>query len=115
LEDTKVFDAYFELPDGYQIQLMVLQDFPGGRPRRGLRMNIFRSRIWIGHVSESEPLVYRSQEHSDLNVAVDGCYSMLLVAARFAVNSPVALEALQAKVHRYFGGARQQDSTTQAI
>jgi hypothetical protein len=115
LEEAKVFDAYVELPDGYEVQLMVLRDFPGGRAKRGLRMNIFRSRVWIGHTEEPEPLVYRSQEHPDMSIAVDACYSILLATARSAVNSPAALEAIQQHVHQYFGGTKVPDGTTQAL
>jgi len=106
LDENKVFDLYFELPDGYEVQLMVLRDYPGGRARRGA-MSIFRSRVWIGHVTESDPLVHRSQEHPELNVAVDSCYSMLLQAAGLAISSPEALEALRQRVHSYFHGVEQ--------
>lgn len=105
MEDSKVFDAYFELPDGYQVQLMVLQDFPGGRARRGGRMSVYRSRVWVGHEAESDPLAHRSQEHQEMRVAIDACYSMLLASARNVVDSPVAIDALQQRVHEYFSGA----------
>ena len=106
MDENKVFDLYFELPDGYEVQLMVLRDHPGGKSRRGA-MAIFRSRVWIGHVSESDPLMHRSQEHPEVNVAVDSCYSMLLQGASHAITSPEALEALNARVHSYFHGIEQ--------
>lgn len=104
LDENKEFEAFFELPDGYQVQLMVLKDFPGGRAKRGLRMSIFRSRVWVGHQNEPDPLLHRSQEHPDLSVAVDACYSLLLSAAPHAVDSPHALAAIDQLVHQYFGG-----------
>jgi hypothetical protein len=106
LDENKVFEAYFELPDGYEVQLMVLRDYPGGRARRGA-MSIFRSRVWVGHVTEADPLLHRSQEHPELNVAVDACYSMLLQAAPLAVNSPEAIEYVRRRVHDYFHGLEQ--------
>lgn len=106
LEDAKVYETYFELPDGYQVQLMVLQDFPGGRARRGLRRSIFRSRVWIGHESEPEPLIHRSQELTDLKLSVDACYSLLLSASPGVVDSPLALAELRQRVHAYFSGLR---------
>lgn len=106
MDENKVFDLFFELPDGYEVQLMVLRDYPGGRSRRGA-MSIFRSRVWIGHVAESDPLLYKSQEHPELNVAVDSCYSLLLQSAGYAINSPIALEALNERVHSYFHGIEQ--------
>ncbi|MGE5675970.1 MAG: hypothetical protein ACM3XM_19145 [Mycobacterium leprae] len=107
MEDTKVFEAHFDLPDGYEVQLMVLKDFPGGQQKRGLKMNIYRSRVWIGHVTESEPLTYRSQEHEDSRVAIDACYSTLLSAARSVIDSAEALAAVQSQVHNYFVGSSQ--------
>ncbi len=104
MEDSKVFEAFYDLPDGYQVQLMVLQDFPGGRQKRGLRMNIYRTRIWVGHESEPEPLLHRSQEHTDVQLAVDACYSLLLASARFTVNSPDAVAAIERQVDHYFCG-----------
>ncbi|HWH72624.1 MAG TPA: hypothetical protein VNT26_24895 [Candidatus Sulfotelmatobacter sp.] len=106
MDENKVFDLYFELPDGYEVQLMVLRDYPGGRTRRGAP-SVFRSRVWIGHVAESDPLTHKSQEHPELNVAVDSCYSMLLQGASHAITSPAALEELNARVHSYFHGIEQ--------
>lgn len=106
MDENKVFDLYLELPDGYEVQLMVLRDYPGGRSRRGA-MSIFRSRVWIGHVSESDPLLHRSQEHPELNIAVDSCYSMALQGAGHAITSPVAIEALRERAHSYFHGIEQ--------
>lgn len=106
MEDTKVFDAYFELPEGYQVQLMVLQDYPGGRAKRGVRMDVFRSRIWIGNEAETEPVLHKSQEHNDLPIAIDACYSMALNSARTVIDSPAALERLQERVHEYFCGSK---------
>lgn len=104
MEDTKVFEAFYDLPDGYQVQLMVLQDFPGGRQKRGLRMNVYRTRVWIGHQSEADPLLHRSQEHSDLHLAIDACFSLLLGGARHAVNSPDAVASIERQVDQYFCG-----------
>lgn len=106
MDENKVFDQYFELPDGYEVQLMVLRDYPGGRARRGA-MSIFRSRVWIGHVSESDPLLHRSQEQPELNVAIGSCYSMALQGAAHVIESPAALEALSQRVHAYFHGIEQ--------
>lgn len=105
MDESKLFEAYFHLPDGYEVQLMVLCDYPGGRPKRGLKMSIFRSRVWIGHESESEPFLYRSQEHHELRVAIDSCYSTALATSRTCINSPAALAALEEQVHKYFAGA----------
>ena len=103
LDENKVFDGYFELPDGYQVQLMVLRDYPAGKGRRG-KPSVFRSRVWIGQATQPEPLVYRAQEHPELQVAIDACYSMLLSGAPVAVHSPAAMEAIQLQVHQYFSG-----------
>ena len=107
MEDTKAFEASVTLAGGYEVQLMVLQDYPGGHKRRGLKLSIFRSRVWIGHVSEPEPLIHRSQEHPDLHVAVDSCYSMLLAGARQVVHSPEAVAAIEELVHGHFSGSRR--------
>ena len=102
VEENLAYEVSFGLPDGYEVQLMVLQDYPGGKRRRGLTMSIFRSRIWIGRESDPEPLIHRSQEHPDRNVAIDSCYSMLLAGARQVVQSPAALAAIQERVHAHF-------------
>lgn len=107
VDENKVFDAYYDLPDGYEVQLMVLRDFAGGRARRGAP-KVFRSRVWIGHTSESEPLLHKSQEHSELNTAVDACYSILLQTAITSVDSPAALSAIRDRVHQYFHGGVSQ-------
>jgi hypothetical protein len=104
MDEAKVYEAFLDLPDGYEVQVMVLQDFPGGRPRRGAPQ-IYRSRIWIGMTAEPDPLLHRSQEHPDFQAAVDACYSMLLASARQVMNSPAALATLQAQVDRYFAKA----------
>lgn len=104
MEDSKVFEGYLELPDGYQVQLMVLQDYPGGRKKRAIKRSIFRSRIWVGHESEPEPLLHRSQEVADLQLSIDSCYSMLLNVSHTVINSPVALAVLREYVHQYFSG-----------
>lgn len=104
MEEAKIFEEFIDLPDGYQIQMMVLRDFPGGRQRRGLKMSVYRSRIWIGHETEEEPLLHKSQEHPDLQVAVESCYSMLLASATITVGSTTALGALQERVHSFFAG-----------
>jgi hypothetical protein len=109
MDENLVFEAYFELPDGYEVQLMVLRDWPGGRQRRGAP-SVFRSRIWIGHESESDPLHHRSQEHPEVNVAVDACYSMLLHDSRLAVTSPAALEEIRTRCHAFFDGHSQLSS-----
>ncbi len=102
MEEDKLFDLWLTLPDGYQVQLMVMRDYPGGRRRRGARMNVYRSRLWIGLEVEAEPLLYRSQEHTDPHVAVDACYSMLLAAAPTVIDSPDALAVAQERVHAHF-------------
>lgn len=104
-DENKVFDGYFELPDGYQVQLMVLRDYPSGKGRRG-KPSVFRSRVWIGHASEPEPLVYRAQEHPELQVAIDACYSLLLIGAEGVVGSLAAMAAIQQQVHHYFSGVK---------
>ena len=106
VDDDKVFDVYFELPDGYEVQLMVLRDHAGGRPRRG-GVVVFRSRVWVGHTAESDPLLHRSQEQPELNVAIDACYSMALQGAGQVIDSPDALAVLQERVHAYFHGMEQ--------
>lgn len=107
MEENKAFEAYYELPEGYQVQLMVLRDYPGGKGRKGRKMSIFRSRVWIGHASQSEPMIYKSQEHADLQVAIDACYSLMLSSARGVVDSAEALSLLQLRVHTYFSGEQQ--------
>lgn len=104
MDENKVYEAYFELPDGYQVQLMVLKDFPGGRGGRRQRMNVFRSRVWIGHETESDPLAHRSQEHAELRTAIDACYSMVLSACTLIINSPDALSQLRQQADEYFRG-----------
>jgi hypothetical protein len=105
MEEAKVYEAFVELPDGYEVQVMVLQDYPGGRPKRGLQPSIYRSRVWIGTSEEPDPLLHRSQEHSEMQAAIDACYAMLLSSARQVISSPAALAALEAQVERYFQGA----------
>lgn len=105
MEEAKVYEAYHELPDGFEVQVMVLQDYPGGRPRRGLAPSIYRARVWIGVSTEPDPLLHRSQEHPDLQAAIDACYTMLLTSARQVIGSPAALAALEGHVERYFQGA----------
>ncbi|MFZ5814398.1 MAG: hypothetical protein ACOY93_03740 [Bacillota bacterium] len=101
MEEGKLFDQYMELPDGYQVQLMVLMEIPASRPR----VAVYRSRLWIGHESEPDPMIYKSQEHVELRRAIDACYSMLLKSAPLAVGSPTAIEAIHQQVHAYFSGA----------
>jgi|GEM_PF-1697446 len=107
MEEEKVFDAYFALPDGYEAQLMVLRGHPGGRAGRSKKQTVFRSRVWIGHELEPDPLLHRSQEHVDLTVAIDACYSMLLNGSRVAISSPAALAGLEERVDQYFSGTPQ--------
>jgi len=104
MEEGKLFDAYYDLPEGYQVQLMVLMEIPERRPR----VAVYRSRIWIGHAAEPDPMLYKSQEHDELRSSIDGCYSLLLHSARHVINSPIALEAVQQQVHAYFSGAVTQ-------
>lgn len=101
VDEGKLFDQYFDLPEGYQVQLMVLMDIPSQRPR----VAVYRSRVWIGHESESDPMFYKSQEHEELRRSIDACYSMLLKSAPGVIDSPAALEALHQQVHAYFSGA----------
>jgi hypothetical protein len=105
MDEAKVYEAFVELPDGYEVQVMVLQDYPGGRQRRGLAPSIYRARVWIGTSEEPDPLLHRSQEHSELQAAVDACYSMLLNSARQVIASPAALAVLEGQIERYFQGA----------
>jgi hypothetical protein len=107
LDENMAFEAYYELPDGYQVQLMVLRDYPIGQGRKGRKMSIFRSRVWVGHECQSEPMSYKSQEHTDLQVAIDACYSLVLISARGVIDSAAALDLLQQRVHTYFSGERQ--------
>jgi hypothetical protein len=104
MEENKVYEAYMDLPDGYQVHLMVLKDYPGGRSGRRKAMSVFRSRVWIGHETESEPMLHRSQEHGESRVAVDACYSLLLSASLWVVDSPDALSVIRQWVHDYFRG-----------
>ena len=69
MDEAKVYEAYHELPDGFEVQVMVLQDYPGGRQRRGLTPSIYRARVWIGVAEEPDPLLHRSQEHPALQAA----------------------------------------------
>lgn len=101
MEEGKLFDQCFELPDGYQVQLMVLMEIPSKRPR----VATYRSRLWIGHESISDPMLYKSQEFDEPNQAIDACYSMLLKSAPEAIDSPDALAAVREQVHSYFSGA----------
>ncbi len=100
MEEGKLFDACFDLPGGYQVQMMVLVEIPEKRPR----VAVYRSRVWIGHETESDPMLYKSQEHDELRRSIDGCYSLLLHSARHVIDSPTALEAVQQQVHTYFSG-----------
>lgn len=101
MEEGKLFDQYFDLPEGYQVQLMVLMEIPTRRPR----VAVYRSRVWIGHQSEPDPMLYKSQEHEELRRSIDACYSLLLRSASGVIDSPVALEAVHQQVHAYFSGA----------
>lgn len=106
MEENKAFDDYWLLPDGYEVQLMVLRDYPGGRQQRGAKRTVFRSRIWIGHQSESEPMLHRGQEHTDLQIAMDACHSMLLDGAPKVIDSPLALAEIRQRVDLRFQGVR---------
>lgn len=101
MEEGKLFDQYVNLPDGYQVQLMVLMEIPAKRPR----VAVYRSRVWIGHESAPDPMLYKSQEHEELRRSIDACYSLLLKGALVVIDSPSALEAVQQQVHAYFSGA----------
>lgn len=100
MEEGKLFDQYFDLPDGYQVQLMVLMEIPARRPR----VAVYRSRVWIGHESQSDPMQYKSEEHEELRRSIDACYSLLLKSAPGVIDSPRALEAVHQQVHAYFSG-----------
>ncbi|MFZ5826287.1 MAG: hypothetical protein ACOY94_18480 [Bacillota bacterium] len=104
MEEGKLFDQYVELPDGYQVQLMVLMEIPTKRPR----VAVYRSRVWIGHESDPDPMLYKSEEHEELRRSIDACFSLLLKSAPMVIASPTALEAVQQQVHAYFTGAVPQ-------
>ena len=104
MEEGKLFDQYVELPDGYQVQLMVLMEIPTKRPR----VAVYRSRVWIGHESDPDPMLYKSEEHEELRRSIDACFSLLLKSAPMVIGSPTALEAVQQQVHIYFTGAVPQ-------
>jgi hypothetical protein len=93
-DENKAFDAYYELPGGFEVQLMVLRDYPGGRRMRGLKRSIFRSRIWIGHNEEAEPLFHSSQEHGTLEGAIASCYQMMLSTTAADLVSESALQQM---------------------
>jgi hypothetical protein len=103
MDEGKLFDAFYDLPDGYQVQLMVLQEYPAGLGGRE-EAPVFRSRLWIGTAAEPEPLLHRNQEYRDARLAIDGCFSMLLAAAAGVVDSPLALEAVRQLAHKHFVG-----------
>lgn len=101
MEEGKLFDQCFELPDGYEVQMMVLMEVPSKRPR----VARYRSRLWIGHADLSDPLLYKSQEYDGPSQAIDACYSLLLKSAPEVIDSPDALAAVREQVHSYFSGA----------
>jgi len=94
MDEEKLFDRFLTLPDGYQVQLMVM----GGRAGGGF----YRSRIWLGHESESEPMLYRCQMHPEFRQSVDACYSLMLQSAPQVFGSAAALAAVQQYAHEYF-------------
>lgn len=103
MEDAKVYEEYLELPDGYQIHLMVLQEAMKRGRGRAPRQLIYRSRIWIGVESEEEARVHRCQEHTDLKEAVDACWRMLGESAARAIDgSQIALRQVEAATSAYF-------------
>lgn len=99
MDEEKLFDRFLTLPDGYQVQLMVM----GRSAGRGF----YRSRIWLGHESESEPMLYRGQVHPEFRLAVDACYSLMLHSAPQVFHSPAALAAVQQYADAYFSAGEQ--------
>lgn len=98
MDEEKLFDRFLTLPDGYQVQLMVMGGRTGGC--------CYRSRIWLGHESESEPMLYRCQMHPDFGRSVDACYSLMLQNAPKVFGSAAALAAVQQHAHDHFHGGR---------
>lgn len=90
MEETKVFDQFLDLPDGYQVQLMVMAEPLTGSRRQEV---VYRSRIWLGHESEMDPMLHRSQVRWELEAAIDACYSMLVQSAPHCFESVTALQA----------------------
>ncbi|MBP2018311.1 hypothetical protein J2Z79_001712 [Symbiobacterium terraclitae] len=91
MEEGKVFDQFLDLPDGYQAQLMVMAEaLPGVRPHLA-----YRSRVWLGHESEMDPYLHRSQVCWSLDEAIRTCYAMLRQAAPQCFHSRAAVEAVE--------------------
>lgn len=104
MEDTKAYEEFLTLPDGYVVHLMVMHEPVRQRGRgRQPKQWLYRSRIWIGTEQEEEPLVHRSQEHSSLQGAVDACWQMLQQSApQVMVATSVALRQIVAATNAYF-------------
>lgn len=100
MEEGKLFDRFLDLPDGYQVQLMVLAE-PLEDPVNEV---VYRSRIWLGHESQMDPMLHIGESHWELRRAIDSCFSMLLQHAPRVFDSPVALAAVDQEVHTYFTG-----------
>jgi len=91
LDEGKVFDLFLDLPDGYQVQLMVMAEPLSGSGRKVA----YRSRVWLGHENEMDPYVYRWQICWDLEEAIRTCYALLWQAAPQCFRSRAALEAVR--------------------
>lgn len=96
MDGGKLFDRSLDLPDGYQVQLMVLPE--------GSDHVLYRSRVWIGLESETDPMLYRCEIYPEYRRSVDACYSLLLKSASAVIESPAALAAVHELVHDYFEG-----------
>lgn len=105
MEESKLFDVSFNLPDGFQVQMMVLMEVPEGPRRVGAGAVVYRSRLWMGHQLESDPMLYRSQEHREVAPAIDACYAMLLESAQRVIISPSALAEVERRVERHLSPA----------
>jgi len=105
MEMSLVYNRCVTLPDGYEVQLMVMRDFAGGWAGSGRRGMVYRARVWIGTTWEREPLLYRSQEHGSPGAAVDACYRMLAASAPRVVESVAAREAARRLTDGHFAAA----------
>lgn len=105
MEASLVYNRCVTLPDGYEVQLMVMRDTAGGRARSDRRGMVYRARVWIGTVWEREPLLYRSQEHGTAAAALDACYRMLGASAHRVVESVAAREAARRLADGHFAAA----------
>lgn len=104
VDDAKVYEEYLTFPDGFVVHLMVLQESTGHRRKsRTPRQPVYRSRIWIGVQTEEDPRIHRSQEHTNLQEAVDACWRMLRDSALRAMkSSPAAIRQATDATGAYF-------------